>query len=326
MSIPPGIVTTARKGWNWQWNQLMNALAPCDEQGNYVRKPSHALKATIPNKQDLLQRSKNELPLLIIGRSCPWAHRTWLIYELKNLSSSLNLLIAEADHKAGNWKINPAWKGCNSLLEIYKLCNSPPEHRATVPALIDPKGIPNSQPKLLGNESAQLVEVLNEWPSEDKNFEDLNPQNLHKEINNWQELIQFSINNGVYKCGFARNQTAYNNASEDLFKAMKILNEHLSRKGPWLCGNKITIADIRLFPTIIRWESVYAPLFGCSEKSLQAFPKILEWRKRFFNIPKVSKTCNSHNWLNDYYGALFPLNASNIIPRGPDLQEIINYK
>ena len=99
MSIPPTIVSSARTGWKWQWNQLMNGLAPADKAGNFCRKPSQAQNAILPNPADLLNRSIDEFPILVIGRSCPWAHRTWLMYELRNLSSSLNLLIAHPDYK-----------------------------------------------------------------------------------------------------------------------------------------------------------------------------------------------------------------------------------
>ncbi len=323
MSIPPAIVSSARMGWKWQWNQLMNGLAPADKSGRFCRKPSQAKNAVLPNATDLLNRSPDKFPLLVIGRSCPWAHRTWLMYELRNLKSSLNLLIAQPEPKEGLWKIYPSWKGCESLLEIYNFCNSPPTHRATVPALFDPKQTSKIKPKLLGNESAQLVEILNEWPAQ-KQVPNFYPKELKKDIDNWQEIIQESINNGVYKCGFSRNQSAYNQASTELFHSLNVVEKSLSLKGPWLCGEKLTLADIRLFPTIIRWESVYSPLFGCTQESLSSFPALLNWRKQFFNIPKVSETCNATNWRNDYFGALFPLNPSNIIPKGPNVNEIVN--
>ncbi len=321
MSIPPVIVSSAKKAWRWQWNQLMNGLAPADQDGNYCRKESQAKEAKPPSKIDLLNRNSEELPILIIGRSCPWAHRTWLLYELKNLKNKLNLLIAEPDYEAGLWKIKPNWMGCENLLEIYKLCGSEPALRATVPALIDPKI--NKKPILLGNESAQLVEALNIWPTQDE-YPDFFPSDLREEINKWQDIIQESVNNGVYKCGFARNQSSYEKASEELFNALNILEKSLSSKGPWLCGEKITLADIRLFPTMIRWESIYAPLFGCSQKPLVSFPNIVNWIKNFYSIPNVSSTCNAKNWRNDYFGALFPLNPNNVVPRGPTIKEIIN--
>ena len=100
----------------------------------------------------------------------------------------------------------------------------------------------------------------------------------------------------------------------------------LSQKGPWLCGEEMTIADIRLFPTLIRWEMIYLPLFGCSQEPLWAFPNLWEWRQKLFSIPSVAKTCDSKAWREDYFGALFPLRPSNIVPSGPNLTKITNKK
>ncbi len=103
MSIPPVIVHTAKCCWHWQWNQLMNGLAPKDPEGNYQRPASDHLKATVPEKSSLISRSNKNLPRLIIGRSCPWAHRTWLVHQIKNLNETINLLIALPDHQGGRW-------------------------------------------------------------------------------------------------------------------------------------------------------------------------------------------------------------------------------
>ncbi len=323
MSIPPKIVSTAKIGWKWQWQQLMKGLAPADKKGNFQRVPSQKRNATIPKEKDLENRIKEDLPILIIGRSCPWAHRIWLIYEIKELKNNLNLIFAKADHDGGRWLIEPSWKGCKSLLEVYKICGTEPSYRATVPVLIDPKPNNQSNPKILGNESAQLLEVLNQWPSK-KTSPNLNPDNLKEEIIQWSELLQSKVNDGVYQCGFARNQVAYDKASKNLFNALRIIENSLSRKGPWLCGQYLTLADLKLFPTLIRWEAVYSPLFRCSKEPLWLFPNIWEWRQRFLKLPKVLNTCNSNHWIKDYFGALFPLNPSNILPNAPDLSKIVN--
>ncbi len=323
MPIHPIVVASARIGWQWQWRQLMNGLAPADSSGNYIRPKSQHQNAILPKESDLIERSLHQKPLLIIGRSCPWAHRTWLIYEIRNLQTSLQLLIAQSDHKGGQWRIEPSWRGCDSLLSIYKKCGSPPNHRATVPTLIDPGINTETNPKILGNESAQLVELLNQWPTIGQEI-DLSPAECKEEIHTWQKLLQPSVNDGVYRCGFARTQSAYNKACNELFSALKIVEESLSKKGPWLCGEKLSLADLRLFPTLIRWEMVYMPLFGCSTKPLWAFPKLWNWRQAFFNLTNVEKTCDYNAWRNDYFGALFPLRPSGIIPDGPELSTIIN--
>ena len=323
MSIPPIVVSAARRSWNWQWKQLMNGLGPTDSEGNYKRPVNQHINEIKLDAEDLSNRTPNERPRLIIGRSCPWAHRTWLVYQIRNLGKSLSLVIASADHAQGQWKLDPPWMGCNSLLSLYKYCGTEPSHRATVPTLIDPSPRSQNRPTIISNESAQIVEALSNWPVE-KQFSRLYPDNHKEEIAKWQKLLQPSVNDGVYRCGFAPNQSAYNKASTELIEALSHTEKSLQRKGPWLCGKTLTIADIRLFPTLIRWEMVYQPLFGCSEKPLWAFPKLWKWRKRLFNLPHVSTTCDSEAWRNDYFGALFPLTPSNIVPAGPELVKIVN--
>ena len=325
MPIPPIAVAAARLGWSWQWNQLMNGLAPADQAGNYRRPDSQHQKALVLNENELTNRPKSQLPHLIIGRSCPWAHRTWLVYQLRGLYNNLNLIIAKVDKKAGRWAIEPSWLDCESLLEIYQKCGKPPSYRATVPTLVDPGATAKETPQLLGNESAQLVEVLNAWPG---NIEapNLAPNNLQEEIHNWQTLLQPSVNDGVYKCGFARTQFAYDNACSELFTALKKVDISLSKKNPWLCGNQLTLADVRLFPTLIRWEMVYEPFFGCSQEPLWSFSNLWKWRQRFLSLPKVLESCDSVAWRNDYFGALFPLRPSGIVPSGPHLAKMVNAK
>jgi putative glutathione S-transferase len=317
MSIPPIVVMAAKAGWRWQWQRLMGGLGPADVAGNYCRPKSDHLEAEAPNALDLQSRPPDQRPHLIVGRSCPWAHRTWLVHQLRGLDQSLNLLTAHADHKAGRWQLDPPWLECNSLLALYQRCDAPPSHRATVPVLIDP-----SHPKILGNESAQLVEVLNSWPTHE-DAPDLAPPELRNSISRWQELLQPNVNDGVYRCGFARNQAAYNRAEAALFAALDQVETSLSQSGPWLCGEQITLADVRLFPTLIRWEMVYSPLFGCSQRPLWTFPKLWNWRRRLYEQPGVQTSCDAESWRHDYFGALFPLNPGGIVPSGPDLTTLV---
>lgn len=323
MSIPPVVVASARMGWAWQWKQLMNGLAPADQAGNYQRPPSQHQQASVPQAKELATRSAQWRPRLIIGRSCPWAHRTWLMHQLRGLEGSLSVLVAKADHNAGRWQLSPPWLGCDSLLALYRRCGNPPEHRATVPALVDPGSDAQTKPRLLGNESAQLVEVLNHWPAA-AGAPDLAPAKLKDELNHWQMLLQTAVNDGVYRCGFARSQQAYEQACSELFDALSQVEESLAKQGPWLCGDQLTIADVRLFPTLIRWEMVYSPLFGCSREPLWSLPNLWRWRQRFLALPGVAETCDGRAWREDYFGALFPLHPSGIVPAGPDLSKLVN--
>ena len=138
------------------------------------------------------------------------------------------------------------------------------------------------------------------------------------------DLINNNINDGVYKCGFARNQSAYDKASKNLFAAInEIENLLLKNKGGWIFGEELTYADIYLFPTLIRWELIYSKLFKCTEQELSSFEKIIEWRLKFFTLSEVNRTCFDNEWKKDYYKALFPLNPNQIIPVLPSLKEIM---
>ena len=325
MAIPPIFVKAARHIWNFEWQILMNGLAPSDSDGNFKRPINLQKKIQIPTKEDLKNRASNQMPGLIVGKSCPWAHRTWMVYEIKGLKKSINLHIAQVDNAKGRWILDPPIKGCKSLEKLYRKCGNHQSKRATVPMLFDPGDKPESKPRLINNESAELVKILNNWPICAQNI-DLNPCKYTKQIIYWQNLIQENINNGVYKCGFARNQKAYEKASQDLFSALSVIEEHLQLNGPWLCGKNLSIADVRLFPTLIRWEAIYHPLFKCSNKPISSFPYIINWRKKFFNMYDIKKTCDIETWRKDYFGALFPLNPSGIIPKGEKITEIINYQ
>ena len=317
MAIPPVLVKTARCGWNWQWLQLMGGLGPADHEGNYRRPAGDHPTATLP-AQPLEGRGRDHRARLILGRSCPWAHRTWLVHTLRQLGESLDLLMAKADHQGGRWQLDPPWRNCSTLLELYRHCGSPPSHRATVPVLVDPL-----EQRILGNESSQLVELLNRWPAA-ADAPDLAPADLKTAIAEWQELLQGNVNDGVYRCGFARNQTAYDKAESALFAALEEVERSLGSRGPWLCGDRLTLADLRLFPTLIRWESVYAPLFGCSRKQLWQLPNIWRWRQQLLALPGVMATCDAEAWRQDYFGALFPLNPGGIVPAGPELSTLVN--
>tara|TARA_Y100001968_G_scaffold54065_1_gene45156 strand:- start:786 stop:1763 length:978 start_codon:yes stop_codon:yes gene_type:complete len=325
MTTPPILVKAAKKIWNCEWNIIMNGLAPSDSKGNYKRPGNLQKEINIPTQRDLENRNSEQMPYLIVGKSCPWAHRVWIIHEIQNLKSTINLRIAQVDTSSGRWIFQPYLKGCKNLQELYKKCDINQNKRATVPILFDPGKETKSEFKLINNESADLVIILNKWPVNHNNNLDLNPKKYHEKIFKWQNLIQENVNNGVYKCGFSRNQNAYKKASENLFSTLNLVEKSLLSNGPFLCGEELTIADIRLFPTLIRWECVYEPLFKCSKKNIQSFPNILKWRKMIFNLHNIKKTCDADSWRKDYFGALFPLNPSSIIPEGESISEIVNH-
>jgi putative glutathione S-transferase len=315
MSVPPAVVATARWLWHWQWQQLMGGLGPADAEGNY-RRPAGAFTAKPPLPANAGEPNGH---LLVVGRSCPWAHRAWLTWSLRQLQGSIALVVAEPDPAAGRWRFNEPVQGCGTLQELYRRSGADRSQRATVPVLLERRG-----GRIVLGESARLMELLNDWPAPD-GAPDLEPQALKPAIVRWRDRLQGAVNDGVYRCGFARTQAAYNRAEAELFAALEEAEAALSAPGagPWLCGAELSLADVQLFPTLIRLELVYAPLFGVSRRPLWQFPALWAWRQRFHALPGVAACCFPQAWRADYFGALFPLHPSGIVPAGPDLATLV---
>ena len=289
----------------------MNGFAPSDLQGNY-RRPSGILI----NKNHEF-KGKNENTYLLVGNSCPWCHRTLLIYKLKNLSKKVKVIFLEADINSGQWIFNEKFEGCETLHQFYKKAQKHNLFRSTLPLLFN---FQNDQINILSNESSEIVKFLNSIKV-DSSQKTLQIRKCDQDL---LEIIHSDINNGVYKCGFARNQISYEKASKNLFEALTKIEKKFDKNlGNWICGEDLTYADIYLFPTIIRWELIYRQLFKCTEKEISDFKNIIKWRLRFFKLTKVSETCFDSEWKKDYYKALFPLNPNQIIPVLPSLKEIM---
>jgi len=313
MAIPPPVVAAVRQAWHWQWLQMMAGLGPADAEGNY-RRPMAAFAAPADRPARAGQAGAH---VLIVGRSCPWAHRAWLVWTLRELQGSIELLVVEPDPKAGRWRFAEPFEGAEALVDLYHRCGSDPRARATVPLLYD-----RAEQRIVVNESARLIELLNRWPAP-ASAPDLEPIEQAEAIGRWREQLQGAVNDGVYRCGFARHQRAYDRAEAELFAGFEALEQALADGGPWLCGARLSLADVVLFPTLIRLELVYAPLFGCSRRPLWQFPALWDWRRRFHGLAGVAASCFPGAWRRDYFGALFPLHPSGIVPAGPDLASLV---
>ncbi|MFN9871508.1 MAG: glutathione S-transferase C-terminal domain-containing protein [Cyanobacteriota bacterium] len=318
MLPPPVLVRTARGLWHWQWQRLMSGLGPADPAGRY-RRPEAAFAALPELPADAGQPSAH---VLIVGRSCPWAHRAWLVWSLRRLAGSVDLLVVEPDPAAGRWRFREPFEGCATLADLYRRSDAPPGTRASVPVLVS-----RATGRILGNESARLIELLNRWPAP-AGSPDLDPPEQAEACAAWRQRLQGTVNDGVYRCGFARNQDAYDEAVAELFASLEAAEAELERQerqaSGWLAGGEGPgLADVVLFPTLIRLEMVYAPLFGCSRRPLWQLPALWRWRSRFFGLEGVAATCDAEAWRRDYFGALFPLQPSGIVPAGPDLATLV---
>ena len=315
MAPAPLLVRSARCLWQWQWQQLMGGLGPADAEGNYQR-PSPVFGELPPLPAAADQPGAH---VLIVGRSCPWAHRAWLVWTLRQLQASIELLVVDPDPEAGRWRFSSPFEGCDTLAALYQRCGAPSGTRATVPVLYS-----RLENRIVVSESACLIELLNRWPGGELNLE---PQEQADTTNRWRRRLQHTVNDGVYRCGFARNQDAYARAETALFTTLVELDADLQqRPEDWLSGPALSLADVVLFPTLIRLELVYAPLFGCSRLPLWQLPALWHWRSRFYGLQEVASTCWPEAWRRDYFGALFPLHPSGIVPTGPPLVTLVQGK
>ncbi len=305
------LINFAKKFWFWFWEKLMNGFAPSDSQGNYKRPTGILVDITY----DLNCVTKNSF--LLIGNSCPWCHRTLLVHKLKDLSKEVKVIVLKPDFNSGQWIFNEKFEGCKTLNQFYKNAQKQNIFRPTLPLLFNYQ---NEKINIISCESSQIVRLLNSIKSE-SSTKTLQISNCDKEF---LKIIHSDINDGVYKCGFARNQKSYEKASQNLFNTLSKIEKKFDRNlGNWICGKDLTYADIYLFPTLIRWELIYRLLFKCTAKEISDFTNIIKWRLRFFQLSNVSETCLDFEWKKDYYNALFPLNPSQINPVLPSLKEIM---
>jgi glutathionyl-hydroquinone reductase len=318
MTIPPNwIIKGGRSIWTQIWQVMMAQLAPSSNRGDYQR-PVSEFRQTIdhlgssgkPVYPPAAQRYR-----LYGGWSCPWAHRTLIVRALKGLEEVIDLHLLLSDVDRGGWVLSEPEYGCQSLRELYRLARPGYGGRCTVPMLWD-----RETRSIVNNESSEIIEILNAGFNQfaQQPELDLSPAALANDIAEWNELIYATVNNGVYRCGFAQSQAAYDRAAGELFETLDRLNARLADR-PFLCGPQITMADVRLFPTLIRFDLVYHHLFKCNQRRIQDYQYLNAYVQNIYHSPGIAATCNFPRILQEYYGNLFPLNPGGIIPQLPDL-------
>lgn len=315
MAIPPSwIVQTGRSIWTSIWQLMMSQLAPPNDRGEYQR-PQSEFRQRIAGKYAPAPNRYR----LYVGWSCPWAHRTLVVRALKGLEGAIDLTILQGDANAGGWVLPVPEHGCHTLAELYRFAQPGYTGRSTVPMLWD-----HHTYSIVNNESAEIIELLNSEFNEyaaHPNL-DLAPAALQDTIEHWNEIIYQTVNNGVYRCGFAQTQMAYDQAHQELFATLDRIDDLLSTQA-YLCGDVLTLADVRLFTTLIRFDLVYHHLFKCNRRRVQDYPQLQAYLHQIYHLPGVAATCNFQTILQDYYSNLFPLNPGGIIPQLPDLSYLL---
>jgi putative glutathione S-transferase len=315
-SLPPKLIIWLGKFvWTTLWQIMMSKLAPRNQSGEYIR----------PNSQFrnfIGAESGNPYPpaagryTLYVGLSCPWAHRTLVVRSLKGLEAVISVCIVYPSSTQGGWVFNQEEQDFQTLAQLYQLAEPGYTGRSTVPVLWD-----NQTKSIVNNESSEIIVMLNSQFNEfAKNPHlDLYPQALKEKIDWWNEKIYHAVNNGVYRCGFAQTQEAYNQACNELFTTLDEI-ETVLQNSRYLCGENLTLADVRLFTTLFRFDSAYYGLFKCNRQRIRDYPNLGGYLRDLYQLPGVADTCDVESVKQDYYGNLFPLNPGGIIPNGPDMK------
>ena len=256
---------------------------------------------------------------LYVGLGCPWAHRTLVVRALKGLEDAISVSIASPSSDQGIWVLDQEEEGLSTLPQLYEQALPGYSGRCTVPVLWD-----KQTKAIVNNESAEIIVMLNSQFNEfAKNPTlDLYSEELFEKIDQWNEKIYHAVNNGVYRCGFAQSQEAYDQACNELFATLDEIDAKLAMSR-YLCGDRITLADVRLFTTLFRFDVVYYALFKCNRRRIQDYENLGPYLRDLYQLPGVADTCDLKAVKRDYYGNLFPLNPGGIIPGGPDVTSLL---
>lgn len=306
--------------WKDQWYDTKST------GGRFIRKDSQFRDWVTPNGEAGPEGQKG-VPAekgryhLYISLACPWASRVYMVRQLKGLEDFIGLSIVNPIMLENGWTfaddegvIKDPVMDADYLHQIYTLSDSDYSGRVTVPVLYDLK-----EDRIINNESSDIIRMLNTA------FDDLGakeghfyPEALREEIDAMNDLTYDNINNGVYKAGFATDQAVYEEEMTNVFAHLAKIEEILEGKD-YLVGDQFTEADIRLFTTLVRFDSVYYGHFKCNLRHLWDYENLWHYTRQIYHMPGVKDTVNFHHIKTHYYGSHPTINANLIVPKGPEI-------
>lgn len=258
---------------------------------------------------------------LYVSYACPWAHRTMIIRALKGLEDMIGLSVVDPLMRDNGWTFattrggtGDPIHGADYLWQLYARARDGYSGKVTVPVLWD-----KQRDTIVSNESAEIIRMFNTafdgLGAREGNYY---PADLRAEIDAVNAAVYDRVNNGVYKCGFAKTQAAYDEAVGPLFAELDSLEERLTGR-EWLVGDRMTEADIRLFTTLVRFDAVYHGHFKCNVRRVQDYPALEALLERMLAIPEIAATVHLDHIKTHYYASHLELNPTGIEPAGPDL-------
>jgi len=254
---------------------------------------------------------------LYVSLACPWAHRTLIFRALKGLENLISVSVVDPLMLEEGWVFNEAGEdlyGIKRLHEIYTKAQASYSGRVTVPVLWD-----KQLQTIVNNESSEIIRMFNSaFNHLTGNTEDFYPATQQDDINALNDEIYPSINNGVYRAGFATSQEAYEKAYSALFEKLDELDERLAKQR-FLLGDKPTEADWRLFTTLVRFDAVYFGHFKTNKQRIADYPNLSAYIRDLYQHAGVSATVDMHHIKHHYYGSHKTINPTGIVPLGQEI-------
>ncbi|MCI4660990.1 MAG: glutathione S-transferase family protein [Neomegalonema sp.] len=258
---------------------------------------------------------------LYVSLACPWAHRTLIFRALKGLEAMISVSVVHWHMGEEGWTFEDGpgviaddVNGARKLSEIYLKVQPDITTRVTVPVLWDKR-----QGTIVSNESSEIIRMLGSaFDGVGAAPGDYYPAELRPQIDAANTRIYGTLNNGVYKAGFASTQQAYDEAVAPLFDTLDWLEQTLSRQR-YVAGDRITEADWRLFTTLVRFDPVYHGHFKCNRRRIVDYPNLWAYTRALYQVPGVAQTVNLHHITHHYYESHPQVNPTGIVPTGPDL-------
>lgn len=258
---------------------------------------------------------------LYVSLACPWAHRTLIMRELKGLNHAISVSITDPVMSEQGWWFSEAPGAIPDLVnhaqylqEIYVKADPNYTGRVTVPVLWD-----KHTQTIVNNESREIMRMFDvEFAEFAAQKIDLYPRDLQQQIDQTIDALYLPINAGVYRAGFATSQAAYEEAVTELFKSLDQWETILNQQR-YLCGNQITEADICIFTTLYRFDSVYYGHFKCNLRRILDYPNLWNYLRELYQRPEFKVTCNLDHIKRGYYRSMTDINPNRIVPQGPIL-------
>jgi len=293
---------------------------PVNDKGEFCRIPS-TFRSWIKNDSSAVFQPEPNRYHLYVSFACPWAHRTLMLLKLKGLEHVISYSVVDwlldMDSDLGWTLKDPHHPKFTHMISIYQLNEPGFDGNVTVPVLFDLK-----TQKIVNNESSEIIRMLNsEFNSFAKHPQlDLYPESLRAKIDELNDEVYTKLNNGVYRSGFATSQEAHDSAYNGIFEMLDKLEQILSKQRYLISDKQLTEADVRVWPTLLRFDIVYFTHFKCNKKLISKdYPNIFGYLREIYQMDGIKDTVNFEHIKKHYFISHTHINPSKLVPQGPDV-------